>query len=299
MAVPAQESVQRVQIMRIGAGSEHCEDLLAVEEPLEIRIAFGPWGQRRQESIAVTMRTPGHDFELALGFLFTEGILGQAAALGMRYTGSQLDDAAQANVVLVELPPSLRVDMEGLSRHFYTASNCGICGKASLDLVQTHTCYQLPPERPLMSARALHALPGKLREAQAVFAQTGGLHAAALFDPAGELLCLREDVGRHNALDKVIGASGKAGGLPLSGAVLLVSGRVSFELVQKAVMAGIPFVAAIGAPSSLALDLAQAHGMTLVGFLRADRFNVYCGAGRIGDGPCAEDEYPTCAKQSD
>lgn len=259
-------------------------DMLAVEEPLEIQIAFGPARARSRQSLAVTMRTPGQDFDLALGFLFTEGIIGRAADVSlMRYAGEQLSDSAQENVLLVELRPGLDLDMQRLSRHFYTASSCGICGKASIEMVQTHTCFNLLPNEPLLSREVLFALPDILAAHQAAFAHTGGIHAAGLFDAEGTLLLLREDVGRHNAVDKLVGAALSRGLVPLSRHIFLVSGRAGFELVQKSLMAGVPVLAAVGAPSSLSVELAETYGMTLLGFLREGRFNVYTGKQR-----CAE-----------
>ncbi|MCG3149331.1 MAG: Sulfur carrier protein FdhD [Verrucomicrobiae bacterium] len=234
-------------------------DTVAVEEPLEIRVAG--------HSIAVTMRTPGEDFELAAGFLFSEGgVRNRADIVGISYC------ARPQNYNIVNVALGTPFDRARFSRHVYTTSSCGICGKASLDLVRTAAPGRVSAFRP--TAKVLLALPDKL--AQPAFSKTGGLHAATLFDAAGNLLLAREDVGRHNALDKLIGALLLADKLPASETVLLLSGRASFELVQKAVMAGIPAVAAIGAPSSLAIDLAKEFGVNLVGFLRADRFNEYC-----------------------
>ncbi len=250
-------------------------DVLAVEEPLEIRLGCGAGGKRTHHCVSVTMRTPGHDAELAAGFQFTEGIVtapGQIARLG---------PCAASNVVRVDLKPGVAVELGRLERHFVTASSCGVCGKTSLDAVQVCTRSRPPAGWPLVDAAVLHRLPAALRTAQAVFDRTGGLHASALFDPDGRLLAIYEDVGRHNALDKLIGAQFLAGCTPLSEGVLLVSGRVSFELVQKAAMAGIPILVAVGAPSSLAVQLARDCGLTVVGFVRQDRFNVYTGADRI------------------
>jgi FdhD protein len=252
------------------------DDVLAVEEPLEIRVAYGPAAQRHRQSLAVTMRTPGHDMELALGFLFTEGIIGGSADVTMmRY----LED--DMNVLLVDFRPDFPYDPERLSRHFYASSSCGVCGKGSIEMVQTHSCYTLPPGEPVLSAALINRLPAMLSAEQDVFACTGGLHAAGLFDAEGRLQLLREDVGRHNAVDKLVGAALRRGQLPLRDSILLVSGRTGFELVQKAVMAGIPVLAAVGAPSSLSVSLAETYGMTLVGFLRNERFNIYAGKDRF------------------
>lgn len=219
------------------------------------------------------MRTPGHDRELACGFLFTEGILGDS--------GQIRDVVASKNSISVTLNPDVEVDFERLKRHFYTTSSCGVCGKASIEALRMIGCPQLPRDSPGVSAAVIHALPAALRAAQAVFERTGALHAAALFDPEGRLIMLREDVGRHNAVDKLIGAQMLDGRTPLSAALMLVSGRTSFELVQKTLMAGIPILAAVGAPSSLAVETAQRFNLTLLGFVRDGRFNIYSGAQRI------------------
>lgn len=254
------------------------EDLLAVEEPLEIRLRDGR-GELR--SVAVTMRTPGHDRVLALGFLYSEGILFDLDQVQQVAHRATFSPEGAGNVLEVTLRAGELVDWGRLQRNFYTTSSCGVCGKASLDAVT----QQLPPFMPRPSwtvpAHLLCSLPEKLREAQRVFGQTGGLHAAAVFSPEGELLILREDVGRHNAMDKLLGEALQRGLLPLQEHPLLVSGRASFELVQKALMGGIELMAAIGAPSSLAAELAADHGMTLAGFLSGHRFNIYSGQQRI------------------
>jgi FdhD protein len=254
-------------------------DVLAVEEPLEIRLDFDAEGRRVQRSISVTMRTPGQDVELAAGFLLTEGIVSvpQQIADIEQDTGPD----GRGNVARVELRRGVPVDLGRLERHFYTASSCGVCGKKSIAAVQVCQHYPLGPAQPIFDATVIHRLPLVLRSAQAVFDRTGGLHAAGLFDRHGELLCLREDVGRHNAVDKLIGTRFLANRLPCSDCLLLVSGRASFELVQKALMAGIPILAAVGAPSSLAVELARDRGMTLLGFVRHDGFNLYTGPARI------------------
>ena len=259
-------------IMRIDAGqkSAPADDVLAVEEPLEIRI-----GGR---SVAVVMRTPGHDRELAAGFLVTEGLLRHRDdLLDIVRCGIATNSAEDGNenVLDVVLAPGVEVDLGRLTRHVFTSSSCGICSKATIDAVHAQfapIAVALSPRR-----RVLAELPARLREAQQGFTATGGLHASALFDAAGKLDLAREDVGRHNALDKVIGQAFFADRLPLSDRILLVSGRVSFELMQKALAAGIPCVAAISAPTTAAVEFAQASGQTLVGFLRGERMNVYAG----------------------
>jgi FdhD protein len=241
---------------------------------MEIRVDAPGLEQRR---VAVTMRTPGHDFELAAGFLFTEGIVAaQTDVRSVRYCDVPREEQ-QYNVVTVDLRRPY--DPELLQRNFYTTSSCGICGKASLDSISVR-CAPVAAG-PEVAESVVVALPDRLREAQRVFDRTGGLHAAGLFDTAGTLLELREDVGRHNAVDKLVGRALLAGELPLSERVLMVSGRLSFEIVQKAAVAGIPIVCAVSAPSSLAVDTGRRFGMTLVGFLRGSRFNIYTNAERI------------------
>jgi FdhD protein len=270
---PALAAIRVRRITDSGTAIE--SDVLAVEEPLEIRLACNRDGRWAQTVVSITMRTPGQDRELAAGFLFTEGILvspEQVASAGTCGAG---------NVACVELGPDVSVDLTRLERHFYTSSSCGVCGKTSLEAVRLSARHRLPKGRPMVSAAVIQRLPTTLRAAQTVFDRTGGLHAAALFDVNGNLLCLRADVGRHNALDKLIGAQFLAGRIPLRESVLLLSGRVSFELVQKAVVAGIPILAAVGAPSSLAVSLAHEHGLTVLGFVRPDRCNLYTDAERI------------------
>jgi FdhD protein len=254
------------------------EDLVAAEEPLEIRVvpADGP-----AISVSITMRTPGNDFELAVGFLLTEGVIhGHAGVAGVGYAPDALPER-QYNVAEVTLRPGVAFDPARLARNFYTTSSCGVCGKASLDALYFQGYRPLVGNDLRISDAVLRTLPDRLRQAQELFATTGGLHAAGLFDADGELIVLREDVGRHNAVDKAIGERLLAGALPLSNRVLILSGRASFELVQKAVAAGVPLIAAVGAPSSLAVATAREYGVTLVGFLRADGFNVYTGSERI------------------
>ncbi len=275
--VPApNQAVAAIRVCRVfPSGPVLQPDLVAIEEPLEVRLAHDVGGRRVHVPVSVTMRTPGHDDELAVGFLYTEGIVvTREQVAGVRACGT-------GNVVRVDLAAGVGVDLARLRRHFYTTSSCGVCGKASLEAVKVRTRHRPVEGRPVVDAEIIHRLPEVFRASQTVFERTGGLHAAALFNPAGELLCLREDVGRHNALDKLIGAEFLAGRTPLADRVLLVSGRASFELVQKAVVAGIPILAAVGAPSSLAVDLARKHGLTAIGFVRPDRFNIYTGAERI------------------
>jgi FdhD protein len=249
------------------------EDYLAAEEPLEIRVGDAP--------LSVTMRTPGHDLELAAGFLYTEGLVQRRAqVLALEEPGPGAADENRANVVVATLSPEAAPDFDKMRRHFFAASSCGICGKASIDSVRSRTLSAPNPDFRL-DPEVLVRLPETLRESQAVFGRTGGLHAAALFDSAGKMLVLREDIGRHNAVDKVIGWALLENRVPLSGAILMVSGRGGFEIVQKAIVAGLPVVASVSAPSSLAVQLAREMGQTLIGFLRGRRFVVYSGDSRI------------------
>jgi FdhD protein len=275
----AEVSVQKVS----SAGALAAQDSLAVEEPLEIRLGFIDERQRpTHRAVSITMRTPGNDFELAAGFLFTEGIIqNQEQIKEIRFCGLPANASGLQNTVRVDVRGDVAVDLKRLERHFYTTSSCGVCGKTSIAALQTQACPVLPAASPVFASSTIHRLPKMLREAQQVFATTGGLHAAALFDPDGRLIALREDVGRHNAVDKLIGAQLLAGATPLNRYLLLVSGRASFELVQKALMGGVPILAAVGAPSSLAVELARNFGMTVLGFVRDERFNIYCGEERI------------------
>jgi FdhD protein len=259
-------------------------DTLATEEPMEIRLITG--GER--QTVAVTMRTPGADFELAAGFLYGEGIVKSSDDIAkISYcVDADLDAAQQYNIVNVELRGGRDYDLRPLERHFYTSSACGVCGKASLEQLELRGCPVALPG-PEVTPETLYSLPEKLREAQGLFDATGGLHAAALFDEEGNLLALREDVGRHNATDKLVGWAMLENRLPLSGHIVMVSGRSSFEILQKCLTAGVPFVCAISAPSSLAVDVAREFGMTLVGFLRERRFNVYAGQERVAFLPSA------------
>ncbi|HET7037298.1 MAG TPA: formate dehydrogenase accessory sulfurtransferase FdhD [Thermomicrobiaceae bacterium] len=257
-------------------------DVLAVEEPLEIRLIWEEDGQERRQSIAITMRTPGDDFELAAGFLRGEGIIaGREDVLDVSYCLDE-DEAEEQrlNIVSVRLRPDLAFDLDRLQRHFYTTSSCGVCGKAALEALDLQGCRVLP-DGPQVGPEVIQSLPETLKRAQAVFRATGGLHAAGLFDVTGRLLDLREDVGRHNALDKLVGYQLLRGVDALDGRLLLLSGRASFELLQKALAARIPVVAAVGAPSSLAVELAASFNITLLGFVRPNGFNLYTGQQRI------------------
>jgi FdhD protein len=253
-------------------------DVLATEEPMEIRLISGD----AKQTVAVTMRTPGADFELAAGFLYGEGILSSPEDIKkISYcVDPDLDAEQQYNIVNVELKGDRDYDLKPLERHFYTTSACGVCGKASLEQLELRGCSVIPPG-PEISSETIYALPEKLREAQGLFEATGGLHAAALFDAEGNLVAVKEDVGRHNATDKLVGWALLEGRLPLSDHIVMVSGRSSFEILQKCLAAGVPVVCAISAPSSLAVDVARQFNMTLIGFLRGNRFNLYAGFDRI------------------
>ena len=286
-------SVASVQILKITSpdsdknsfASNSAEDFLAVEEPLEIRIVYGDENNRQQKNISVTMCTPGHDEELAAGFLFTEGLIKKKEDI---LRCNSLSESGN-NIVTVELQPGISFDPQKIERHFYTSSSCGVCGKSSISAVKNIFNKTEVKDDIKINASLLTTLPELLRKQQEVFEHTGGLHASALFDLDGSLLITREDVGRHNALDKLIGATLQAvnkplkrrAEIPLDKHILLLSGRASFELIQKAAMAGIKIVCAVGAPSSLAVELAKETDMTLVGFLRDGRFNIYCGEQRI------------------
>jgi FdhD protein len=257
------------------------QDTLAIEEPLEIRLEYGPLNNRRVQNVSVTMRTPGNDAELAVGFLFTEGIIKQQADIVNTAYCFIACAENKENVIQVSLNERVNPDMKNTERNFYTTSSCGVCGKGSINAIRTVSVFSQQSNDLLIDGELLYRLPDILSHHQAVFADTGGLHASALFTITGELLLVREDVGRHNALDKLIGAALNNNWLPLNHSVLLLSGRASFELVQKAAMAGINIIAAVGAPSSLAVQLAEEFNITLVGFLRDHRFNIYSGAHRI------------------
>jgi FdhD protein len=275
-----------------GRTSMQMLDSLAIEEPLEIQLAYGPSHSRRTKSISVTMRTPGNDFDLAAGFLMTEGVvrdandIEQIAFAGHPSEGTEslsmnaLRPGTRRNIVRVDLATDVAVSLATLQRNFYTTSSCGICGKASLLALQT-VCPPRATNTFTVDAQLLYRLPALLRASQRVFDRTGGLHGAGLFNSAGDLLALREDVGRHNAVDKLIGSEFLVDRTPLRDCLLLLSGRASFELLQKALMGGVPMVAAVGAPSSLAVQVAKEFDITLVGFLREEHFNIYHGGERI------------------
>ncbi len=273
---PARKRVARVRVSAVdGGAARQLRDRIVAEEPLEIRAA-GP--AQDPVSVAVTMRTPGNDMELAAGFLFTEGLIASRDEIEtMRYCGLEEPEEQRYNIVTVHLRRPF--DPGVFQRNFYATSSCGVCGKASIDQIEVMSGPLAPG--PLVEQATLRRLPEALRAAQDVFEETGALHATALFTPDGGLAAVREDVGRHNAMDKVIGQALLAGRVPLAEALALVSGRASFELVQKAAVAGIPMLCAVGGPSTLAVDAARRLGMTLVGFLRGDRFNVYTGQERI------------------
>jgi FdhD protein len=269
----------RYRVVRVADGSASARpDTLAAEEPLEIRVSGRP--------LTVTMRTPGDDFDLARGFLVSEGVVTAASDIAaIRYcAGATANGVNTYNVLDAVMAEGVALPEPSLERNFYTTSSCGVCGKASLEAVRTVSRWSVEGDPLRLSATTISTLPEKLRAAQRVFDRTGGLHAAALFDASGELWCVREDVGRHNAVDKVVGWALGEGRLPLRGTTLMVSGRASFELVQKAVMAGIPSLAAVSAPSSLAVDLAREMGLTLIGFLRGSSMNVYSGVERVASG---------------
>lgn len=278
MAIP----VQAVEIVRIGPNAPETKpDLVVSEEPLEIRLGHGPVDNRQQFSLSVTMRTPGNDEALCLGFLYTEGIINAMdEVISVKYCEDLGRNEGMENLMRVELKPFVEIDNEQFKRNFYTTSSCGVCGKASIDAIKV-SCEALSSTPIQVGKEVLFSLPDRLRASQNVFKHTGGLHAAGLFDVHGELIVHHEDVGRHNALDKLIGSGFIKGSLPFSDSILVLSGRISFELVQKALRAGIQIIAAVGAPSSLAVNLAEEFGMTLVGFLKADRFNIYTGKERV------------------
>ena len=267
------DSIKQHEILRLDGGDvRRVHDAIAVEEPVEIRLVHGQ--ERKKNNLAVTMRTPGNDEELATGFLLTEGIINSISDIeGFE----QVDE----NVVQLSLSSTVVIQTKKLERNFYTTSSCGVCGKASIDAIKTE-CSLYDKAKPfVVESEVIKSLSEKLRQQQSAFDATGGIHAAALFDIKGNIISVREDVGRHNAMDKLVGASMKEGLLPLQEHIVLLSGRASFELIQKATMAGVKMVCAVGAPSSLAVETADEFGITLVGFLKNDKFNIYTGKERV------------------
>jgi FdhD protein len=271
---PPAPAITTVTLTRCGVDARRDEsDAVATEEPLEVRLGFHLLGKPAQRSLAVTMRTPGSDFDLARGFLFGEGIVDDPHDI-------ETIEVVDTNILRVTVAPEVTVDMASVQRNFYTTSSCGVCGKASLEALEVDE-DPLTIDDMRLSASLIASLPDRLRTRQSLFDATGGIHAAGLFDVNGQLLDLREDVGRHNAMDKLVGAQLAKGALPLEGSVVVWSGRASFELVQKAVRAKIPVIVAVGAPSSLAVELARTFGLTLIGFARHNRFNIYSHPERI------------------
>ena len=265
-----------------GTAEQSLSDKVAIEEPLEIRLGYSTPDGRTATSISITMRTPGNDAELATGFLFTESIVKRSQDVeSVQPCGPPAPDSGNHNIVRVELASDVQVDLGRLQRHFYTTSSCGVCGKSSLDALRVTGVERHPDGGTRFARDILVGLPDKLRDAQKTFAETGGLHAAAAFDSHGKLIVTREDVGRHNAVDKVIGVLFARDLLPADDLGLIVSGRTSFELMQKTLMAGMPLLAAVSAPSSLAVQLAREFNVSLIGFLRGDTFNIYSGGERI------------------
>ena len=280
MIIPRRR-ITRLKVTRLRDGDRRTrQDVVAVEEPLEIRVRFVDEDVWQTRSVSVTMRTPGDDFELAAGFLFAEGLISHRRDI-QEISYCSGDEQQEYNLLEVRLAPTASFDAGLLNRNFYMTSSCGVCGKASLDAIEVQGCGPIADGTLTVRADVLTGLPETLRAAQPVFEKTGGIHASGLFDDEGKLLALREDVGRHNALDKLIGREFLAGRLPLADRIVLVSGRTSFELLQKAAMAGVPVVVAVGAPSSLAVELARRFNVTLVGFTRASGFNVYAGGARV------------------
>jgi FdhD protein len=271
-------SIERVR----GGGVASCTDALAIEEPLELQVVVGPSGAREAKTVSITMRTPGHDRELAAGFLVGEGLLRRLDQLeGVATRGPRFGPSALQNSVQVALRPGVPLDLKRLERNCYTTSSCGVCGKTSIEALRLNFFPKLPEAEWQVDEHGIRRLPERLREAQVTFQRTGGLHAAGLFTTDGEAIVVREDVGRHNAVDKVIGTQFLAGSGPLHDTILVVSGRASFELMQKALAAGIPMLVAVGAPSSLAAQVAEKFGATLIGFTKPGGFNIYAGPERV------------------
>ena len=258
-------------------------DWLSTEEPLEIRVLFtGDDGRLKDRSLSITMRTPGDDRELAVGFLMSEGIVHRPTDVeSFQWCGPVVEGQTSTNQLTVHLAESVRLNMADLQRHFYTTSSCGICGTASLEAVRSKISQNAISGGPVVSGQVIYKLPQRLRDAQSVFDSTGGLHAAGLFDTTGQLIELKEDVGRHNALDKLLGSQFLSARVPLSQSIVVLSGRASFELIQKSVAGGVPIVVVVGAPSTLAVELAREFNVTLIGFASGKRFNVYSGFDRV------------------
>lgn len=277
------ESIKSFSVQQVReADRSVCEDWLAVEEPMEIRVVFGPPEKRTGKSLSITMRTPGSDFELAAGFLFTEGILSKADEITrFEAVGPVAEGRTAGNIIRAELASGFSLDVQRFQRHFYTTSSCGICGKASLDAIRNLGIHRIPDSGVRFSRSLISAWPAALRARQPIFSRTGGIHAAGLFGVSDQPHLVREDVGRHNALDKLIGRRLLDDALPATGQAIVVSGRASFELVQKGVASGAEVMVAVGAPSSLAVEMAEEFGMTLIGFASPTRFNVYCHGQRI------------------
>jgi FdhD protein len=276
------QSVVHKDITKIkGKTKREVGDVLAVEEPLEIRVGYGPENNREQKAIAVTMRTPGNDEELALGFLYSENVIqSKQDVLSIKPCINKESGEIEDNVLRVELSPGVKLNFQNLERNFYTTSSCGVCGKASIDSVDA-VCVNRVSSQITVKTEVIYNLFGKLHEKQLNFSLTGGIHATAIFDTHGQIKTLREDVGRHNAFDKIVGFSLLNRTLPLQTTIALLSGRASFELLQKAAMAGVSIVCAIGAPSNLAVELAESFNITLIGFLKEDQFNIYSHPERI------------------
>ena len=267
-------ATKKYAILKINKQStEEITDTIALEAPLEIQLSYFKQEKQLNRSLTTTMRTPGTDKELALGFLFSEGIIGTAANL------QKIEQSG--NTIKIYLAKEINIEWTHLDRIFLSTSSCGICGKPSLESLEKTTCHFPISGQPVVSKKIIHQLAATLMEQQSVFKETGGIHAAGLFEVNGTLVDFKEDIGRHNALDKLIGRAVLQDTIPLRQQLLFLSGRISFELVQKASMVGIPIIAAVGAPSSLAIDLAITNGITLIGFVREERFNVYCGAERL------------------
>ena len=272
-------------IQQVGTDSkESREDLVAIEEPLEIRLSFIRQSKRVMQQVSITMRTPGNDTELAAGFLFTEGILTSPEQINeIAISGVDGQGTPTNNIVRVDVADEVSLDPKKLQRNFISNSSCGVCGKASLDSLEVKQISELPAASPTVSSSVIYDLPAALRKAQTAFEKSGGIHAAGIADADGTMCDVREDIGRHNAVDKLIGSLFQAGKLPAEDKIMVVSGRTSFEIVQKGIVAGIPILVAVGAPSSLAVELANKYKMTLIGFASQTRFNIYSAPDRIVD----------------